>query len=226
VFSYIKSKLFTVYLVWAVLAIWISFQAGGELTNDKITHLFIIGIMIVSFFVFKFIKPKNPKRFFIFSGVFLASLGEGAYMIAKPVFKDLLVPLNASLSTFLYNWFIDLIFTVPAYILIFSVIWWLINKYSFSKKEYAFWFALGQALGDGWVFFLASPAFLLLIPYIMLNYHAMNLIPFLAVQNMLPVKPRIDSGRKYLIVVLFIFLSYIVAGSLIVMAGRILGFQS
>jgi len=54
----------------------------------------------------------------------------------------------------------------------------------------------------------------------------MNLIPFLAVQNMLPVKPRIDSGRKYLIVVLFIFLSYIVAGSLIVMAGRILGFQS
>jgi len=103
VFSYIKSKLFTVYLVWAVLAIWISFQAGGELTNDKITHLFIIGIMIVSFFVFKFIKPKNPKRFFIFSGVFLASLGEGAYMIAKPVFKDLLVPLNASLSTFLYN---------------------------------------------------------------------------------------------------------------------------
>ena len=226
IFSYIKSKLFTVYIIWAILALWISFQAGGELTNDKITHLFIIGIWIVSFFVFKLIKPKNPKRFFIVSSVFLASLGEGTYMISKPVFKDLLVPTNANLSTFLHNWFIDLIFTVPAYVIIFSTIWWLINKYSFSKKEYAFWFALGQALGDGWVFFVSNPFLLILLPYIMLNYHAMNLIPFLKIESTLGSKPRIDSGRKYFMVVLFIVLSYLFAGGLIVFAGRMFGFHS
>ena len=226
ILSYLKSKLFAFYLFWAFLAILISFIGGGGLTNDKITHLIIIFIGLFSFVILNLFKVKNPKLFFISSSVFLASLVEGAYMISRPVFKDLLVPENASLGLFINNWFIDLCFTIPAYIFIFSTIWWLINRYSFSKREYFFWFALGQALSDGFAFFLSAPAFIILVPYVMLNYHAMNFVPFLAIQDSLQNKPRKETYWKYPIVIISIWVVYMISGITIKMVGHSLGFVS
>lgn len=210
----IKNILPKIYIVWFVVSLLIVFGAG-KFSNDNITHIILLIILILSLYVFKFLKPKNPGRFFIVSCVILASLGEGTYMISKPVRDYLIITKDSTVAQFFHNYAIDLILTVPIYILIFSLIWALINKYKYSKWEYIFFMALGQAMGDGNSFFLLNPGMLLFVPFIMLNYHAMNVAPFLSIQNSLIDKQRSDSNWKYPVTVITIIFTYFVGGTFI-----------
>ena len=213
-------SMYKLYLIWAVVTISLTFLKDG-LSNDNITHLIILLILALSLFIFKHLHPKNPKRFFIISGVILAGLVEGAYMITKPVLPSLLVNIrNFNFETFINNYAIDLLLTIPIYFLIFWVIWKLINKYNYTKWEYIFLFALGQAIGDGSGFFLLNPLGLLFIPYVMLNYHAMNIAPYLAVKNYISEFPKSSSRWKYIVTIIVLFATYLIGGTLIkIMAG-------
>jgi len=199
------------YLLWATVVISITFLKGG-LNNDNITHLIILGIFGGSLFIFKFLKPRRPKIFFIFSCVILAASVEGAYMISKPVLSSLLLKDKFTLVQFIHNYSIDLFLTIPVYFLIFWIIWKLINKFNYSKWEYIILIALGQAVGDSGNFFLIQPTLLLFIPYIMINYHAMNVAPFLRIENFLNDIPKSQSKWKYLVTILAIFCSYFFGG--------------
>lgn len=213
-----------IYLTWASVVILIVFLKGGW-SNDNITHVLILVFLVLSLFAFKLFNPKNPKFFFIFSGVVLAAFGEGAYMISKPVLDSLLISRDVTFGQFMYNFLIDLGLTMPVYIVIFYVIWWLINKFNFSRWEYVFFFALGQALGDGSSFFFLNPFLVLFIPFIMLNYHAMNVAPFLTVENHLVSKSRSDSKWKYFIAVGLIWLTYFLGGTYIKIIANIFGLE-
>ena len=81
---------------------------------------------------------------------------------------------------------------------------------------------MGQALGDGGVFFFAAaPQMLVFLPYPMTNYHACNVLPFVATRDALPA-PRVVGGRSWVAVPALIAV-YLVCGSVIKLAGRAAG---
>jgi len=150
---------------------------------------------------------------------------EGFHMISTPVFLSLRIGTETSFLQGLINYALDLLFTVPAYLVIFSVIWVFVNRYLYPLWHYVIIMGLGQALGDGGLFyFLNAPAMLLFLPYPMTNYHAINVIPFLTVRDDLK-RDRPASAWMYLAIPALIG-TYLVCGAIIKLLGRFFGFES
>jgi hypothetical protein len=146
-------------------------------------------------------------------------------MISKPVLDNLIIKKGATFGLFIHNYAIDLALTIPVYFLIFWVMWTLINKFKYTKWEYIFLMALGQAIGDGSSFFFLNPGLLLLIPFIMLNYHAMNVAPYLQIKDSLESKERSNSKWKYPITIFAIWATYFIGGTMIKIVAKMLGLE-
>ncbi len=215
------------YILWALLVFALVFLNDG-LSLDNLTHIGILLFFVATLLlhlVFQRKKViKNTKYLFIGKAVGFAAIVEGFYMISKPVFSSLQFVAGMSVGQMLHNYFIDLVFTLPAYAVIFYVIWWLINKYEYSLWQFIILFALGQALGDGSRTFLSNPGLILLIPYIMINYHAMNLVPFLKIRDKLPTG-RSRSVLRFAAPLIFIPATYIVCGTIIYTIGGFFGLK-
>jgi len=146
------------------------------------------------------------------------------HMISKPLEKSLLITSDTTLLQAVKNTSIDLILTLPAYVFIFWVIWTLVKRNHYSPFSFFFLMGLGQAVGDGNVFFLANPGALIVIPYVMLNYWAMNFVPYLLVQNNLPITSSQDNHLVRIILPIVILpITYLLAGGTILMIGRLMG---
>ena len=142
------------------------------------------------------------------------------YMFSRPVFPSLLHRPGDSLLTLLQHTLVDWAFTLPAYLLIFSVFWQILRRYRYGMTAYVILFSAGQALGDGQAFFLAQPLMLPWIPYVMTNYQAINIVPFLRAQEALPENRK--PGCWWLPLVA-LPLTYFVAGASIQVVGKALG---
>lgn len=213
------------YCLWAAIAIGVSFALAG-LSVETITRLLVLAF-IGAQFVFRSalvsaLPTLAPKTRFIVMGVLLAAVVEGFHMISKPVYASLLVGPDTAPAEALRRYAVDLVATVPAYVVIFTVIWFFINRYRYGLWPYVVTMGLGQALGDGGIFFfIEAPQMLVFLPYPMTNYHAVNVIPFLAVRGTLPAT-RLTGGRSWLAVPALIG-TYLVCGALIKLAGRAAG---
>lgn len=219
-------KYFKFYFTWAILVLLVVF-IKGKASTDNITHFLILVYLGLIFVWYKNSKkdlPINPKKKFIILCVISAAIVEGFYMIHMPVFSGLRITAGMSAGNMLLNYLIDLIFTIPAYFLIFRTIWFLINKYKYNVWQYTILVALGQALGDGSRTFLTNPGLLIFIPYVLSNYHAMNIIPFLKVESSLNPQ-RSDSFFKYLAPLILLPLVYIICGVFIYTIGPIFGLK-
>jgi hypothetical protein len=101
---------------------------------------------------------------------------------------------------------------MPAYALIFVVVWWLASRYRMTPLSFAMTFALGQALGDGGLlFFAAAPSMLVFLPFTLVKYQAMTLVPYLVVRERL--SPTSSSPLRFPIVVVALVVTYFVAGA-------------
>jgi hypothetical protein len=155
-------------------------------------------------------------------GVLLAAVVEGFHMISKPVYPSLLIGFDTSPADALRFYAIDLLVTTPAYVVIFAVIWYFINRFHYGLWSYIVVMGLGQALGDGGLFFFAAaPPMLVFLPYPMTNYHACNVLPFVATRDALPAA-RV-AGRRSWVAVPALIAVYLVCGSIIKLAGRAAG---
>ena len=207
-------KYFKLYLVWAIIVILLVF-IKGMFSTDNITHFLILAYLGLSlFFVNKNIDQPNAKKKFIVLSMVSAAVVEGFYMIQMPVFASLKFVAGMSLGTMLGNYAIDLIFTLPAYYFIFRTVWYLINKYQYNVWQYAILIALGQGLGDGSRAFLGNPGLLIFIPYVLINYQAMSVVPFLRIKHTLP-QTLSNSAFKYLAPIVLLPLVYILCGLVI-----------
>lgn len=208
-------KYFKLYLAWSALVILLVFAKTG-FTTDNITHFFILVYLGLSLLYLKknTALVRDAKKQFIVLCMTSAAVVEGFYMIQMPVFPSLRVVTGMGFAQILRNYAVDLAFTLPAYFIIFRAIWFLINKYKYNIWQYAILMALGQALGDGSRTFLANPGLLVFLPYVLINYHAMNLSPYLKIQNTLPVE-RSNSFFKYLSPLIVLPLVYILCGLII-----------
>lgn len=216
------------YCLWAAIAIGTSFVVSG-LSAATITRLLVL-TFIAGQFVFrarlvKALPGLAPKARFITLGTLFAAVVEGFHMTSKPVYTSLLVGPDTTAAEALRYYAIDLLVTVPAYVVIFAVIWFFINRYRYGLWPYIVLMGLGQALGDGGLFFfLEAPHMLAFLPYPMTNYHAINVIPFLAVRGALPAA-RVANGHSWLAVPALIG-TYLVCGAIIKLAGRAAGLEA
>ena len=216
------------YCLWATFAIGLSIAHAG-LSSESITRLLVIGflfgqIALRSRLVKLFPKLAPRARFFAL-GIILAAVVEGFHMISQPVFPSLRIGGNTGLGQGLMHYALDLLFTVPAYFLILSVIWCFVEKYHFSLWQYIIVMGLAQALGDGGLFyFIKAPAMLIFLPYPMTNYHAMNVIPFLAVRDFL--RPQRSQSRFAYLAVPSLIGTYLVCGAIIQLLGKWFGLTS
>ena len=213
------------YCLWAAIAIGVSVLLAGP-SAETITRLLVLAF-IGAQYVFRATLTKAlpglaPRARFITMGVLLAAVVEGFHMISKPVYSSLLVGSDTSPVDALKFYAIDLLVTSPAYVVIFAVIWYLINRFHYGLWSYIVVMGLGQALGDGSAFyFAAAPHMLIFLPYPMTNYHACNVLPFVATREALP-DARATGGRSWLAVPVLIVV-YLICGSLIKLAGRAAG---
>ena len=216
------------YCLWAAFAICSAIAFSG-FSAESVTRLlvivFLFGQIALRSMLVKALPRLAPKTRFIVLGTVLAAVVEGFHMISTPVFLSLRVGSDTSFAQGLINYAFDLLFTVPAYLVIFSVIWSFVSRYRYSLWQYVVVMGLGQTLGDGGLlYFLNAPAMLLFLPYPMTNYHAINVIPFLAVHDDLKCD-RPASAWMCLAVPGLIGI-YFICGVIIKLLGRFFGIES
>jgi hypothetical protein len=210
---------------WTALTFAIVFARDG-LSADNITHLAILGYAVLSLALVRPLRrlaARHPRRWFIAASVVSALVVEACYMITAPLHPALLVTANTSAGAALRNYGVDILFATPAYLCIFALVWWLLRRYRYPLWAFALFIPAGQALGDGQAFFLANPPLLLFLPYVMANYQAMTLAPFLAIGPSLPDR----SGSRwaaFLLPLVLLPLCYGICGTVVLFAGRRLGF--
>ena len=213
------------YCVWAIVAIGLSIGLSG-LSPESVTRLLVIALLLGELALrptlVGALPALTPKIRFLVLGIVLAAAVEGMHMISMPVFPALRIVGETSFVQGLVRYALDLLFTLPAYAVIFSLLWFFINRYRYGLWNYILVMGLAQTLGDGGLFFfIDTPAMLFFLPYPMPNYHAINVIPFLAVRDHLP-PGRSARAVRYLAIPGLIG-AYLVCGAIIKLVGRPLG---
>ncbi len=213
------------YGVWAIVAIGLSIGLSG-LSSESVTRLLVIALLLGELALRPMLVDALPalasRTRFLVLGTLLAAAVEGMHMISMPVFLALRIDRETSFAQGLVRYALDLLFTLPAYLVIFSLLWFFINRYRYTLWNYILVMGLAQTLGDGGLFFfIDAPAMLFFLPYPMTNYHAINIIPFLAVRDHLPPARSAGAGR-YLAIPALIG-AYLVCGAIIKLVGRSLG---
>ena len=215
----------SIYSGWALIVFILTFISGGPST-DNITKFLVIVFLSVQLLIYYTVSIKKKfyqKNVFFILFLLFAAVVEGFHMISAPVFSSLKISFSMNPIEILTKYVIDLLFTIPAYIAIYWVIWYFVNKYKYKLWEYVLIIALGQALGDGGLFFFISTPFMLIfLPYVMINYHSMNVVPYLLVKNR--IEPHINSRTKYLIPPISIIIIYLICGSVIRIIGALFSF--
>jgi len=217
------------YLLWAGGAIGFSLAVAGP-TPESITRGLVVAFLFAQWLVWprarRWVRTGSPRARFIALGTVLAVAVEGFHMISKPVFGALVVTGETPVSLALWNYAVDLMFTVPAYLVIFAVIWMWISRHRFPFWHYVLVFGLAQTLGDGGLaYFFGAPGMLVFLPYPMTNYHAINVLPFLLVRDELPAERRpAPSIRSYAAIPVVIGV-YFALGVVIRLVGQAFGLR-
>ena len=213
-----------IYVAGTGVVVVLSLAHDG-LSADNVTRLLIIAYLAATFAWYWRTRERRPapsRRAFVLKCSLSALVVEFCYMFSRPVFASLLVVPGTTPAQALSSMLIDFAFTFPVYLVIFSLFWWLITRYQYRVSEYALLFSLAQALGDGSAFFLGNPAMLIFIPYVMLNYQAMNIVPYLRIRDSI-VPSRSGGAPKYVLPLVLIPATYWVMGAAIILVGRTVG---
>ncbi len=224
----IERRLGLAYIAWTVLAVALAWLAQGA-TLENITRGLVIGFLLAQLaarrVLVRAFPTWSPMIRFVLLGVLLAAVVELLHMISTPVFPALRIDAGMPVSTMLRNFGIDLLLTLPAYVVIFTVLWAFVSRWDYGLWPFVLIIGLAQALGDGGlVYFIGAPQMLAFLPCPMSNYHAMNLLPFLAVREQLRAGRPADWRR--LLAIPAIIVVYFLCGALIRLAGGTLGLQA
>ncbi len=212
------------YALWTVFVVTVVLMRAG-LSPDNVTRLGVIGYLLASLAWYRQTMHRPPQ---VSGPVFVATCCASAltieffYMVSRPVFHALLVTADTPARAIVANTLIDFAFTLPVYVAVFSAMWWLIRRYTYGVAEFALLFPCAQALGDGNAFFAANPAMLLFAPYVVLNYQAITVVPYLRARDALPPGRR-SRVLRFVLPLVVVFALYWIGGALIIVAGRRFG---
>lgn len=218
---------FIVLGVWLAVVVALSFGHAGA-TPDTWTRVAILAYLATSLALYRThhseLAIAHPRRVFLGLALLGAIYGELAYMISRPLDPSLLVVAEMPPRAIARSMAIDLALTIPAYLMILPTIWWFARRYRYTPLGFCVVFGLAQALGDGGAYFVANPLMLLFAPYVMTNYWAMTFVPYLVVRHAIPDDARRPAGATaHLLPLVAIPAVYFVAASIVITAGRLLG---
>jgi hypothetical protein len=208
-------KIVAIYLGWLLLAVLLPLLKDG-LDAKNVTVLCAVAFLglqlLLRPLLAKAASRLAPRVCFVAAAVVAACFLEAFHMISQPFDPALLVTRGMSAAEVLSRLGVDLLFTVPSYLVIFSVVWRLAGHYRFSRLEYFLLVSLGQCLGDGGLlFFVGAPFMLPFLPYALVKYQAMNFVPYLLVRDRLA--PRSGSRMRYVVPVVLLFATYLCCGA-------------
>lgn len=214
------------YVLWTAGAIGLAIAKAG-LTAESVTRLLVVAFLLVELalrpVLVKALPSLASRLRFVVLATLLAAVVEGCHMISKPLFASLRVGRDATFAQALGRYAVDLAFTVPAYLLIFAVMFAFVRRFRYPTWSYVLGMGLAQTLGDGGIaLFSGNPGLLLFLPYPMTNYHAMNVIPFLAVRG--EIAPARPAGARAFLAIPAVVATYFLAGGTIKLVGKALGF--
>lgn len=222
-----QQNYFIVYAIWTIAVFILVFIKGGVDSAGlaSILAILLLGAQLLFIAPIRaFAARLSSWAGFVLSGLFCSSIVEGFHMIHEPVFKALKIVPAMSVKSMAACYGLDLLFTLPVYLAIFSTIWLFISRYRYTLWQYFIVFSMAQAMGDGGVFFFSSKPFLLLfLPYTLVNYHAMNVLPFLLAQR--SIEPLITGWQKYVVAPGAVIAVYLAGGALIKAVGSLFSFS-
>lgn len=214
-----------VYGAWATLLV-LAVLAREGLSANNVTRLLVVAYLLAGLGWYALTRRHTVRQgsaAFVLRCTASALAVELFYMPSRPVFAALRWTRATPVATLAKHALIDLAFTAPAYLVIFSVCWLLLRRYRYRVAEYALLFSLGQALGDGNAFFVANPGALWLAPWVMLNYQAINVVPYLRARPHLAGER--SSAARLVAPLVAIPATYWVMGACIKLVGRRLGLE-
>jgi hypothetical protein len=217
---------------WRVLTVYAALccfefllAAAQGFGPDVITHALILALFAVQLFLLDWLRSAlrrvGPKWRFVAPSMFFAALVEGSYMISKPLDPSLLITKDTPVQEAFRRLAVDLVLTTPAYAVIFWFMWRLISRFRYALWEFVILMAAGQALGDANEYLRGTPSMLLFLPYLMLNYHAMQVVPFLLVREEL--EANASGWKRVALPLVGLPAVYLVCGFSVKLVGAALG---
>jgi len=228
----------SVAAVWTVAVVALTFAMKGR-TDDTLTRSAVIAVGAVDVVAASLTRrrwpndePGSAMRFsfrtvvarWIGPCAVRAAIVEVCYMPSRPLYESLRWLPEDGARVRATKAAIDVALTAPIYVVVFGVLWLMIRR-----AKIPVWYAIlalpfAQALGDGNAFFLANPAMLLMSPYVVLNYVACQLVPYLRVRGALPTEPHARPWQLLLPLVV-VPIVYFFAGATLILVGRALGLR-
>lgn len=228
----------TVAAAWTVAVVALTFAMKGR-TDDTLTRSAVIGMLAVDLVAARVGRSRWPNdapgsaaRFslrtvatrWVGPCAARAALVELCYIPSRPLYESLRWLPEDGVRARATKAAIDVALTAPFYVILFGVIWLMLRRFRIPVWHAVLVLPFAQALGDGNAFFLANPGMLLMSPYVVLNYVACQLVPYLRVRGALPTEPR---ARPWQLVMPLVVVPavYFVGGATLIAVGRALGLR-
>jgi hypothetical protein len=225
--------------VWTMVVVGLTFAMKG-VCDDTLTRSAVIAVLAVDLAAalatrrrWPSDEPGSAARFSVRTVLARwvgpcaarAAIVELCYMPSRPLYESLRWLPEDGARARATKAAIDVALTTPVYVVVFGVLWLMIRR-----ARIPVWYAIlvlpfAQALGDGNAFFLANPAMLLMSPYVVLNYVACQLVPYLRVRRALPTEPRARPWQLVMPIVV-VPIVYFISGATLIAVGRALGLRS
>ena len=224
--------------VWTVAVVALTFAMKGR-TDDTLTRSAVIAVLAVDLVAARVTRrrwptdePGRAARFsfrtvvtrWIGPCAVRAAIVEVCYMPSRPLYESLRWLPEDGARARATKAAIDVALTAPFYVILFGVLWLMLRRFRIPVWHAVLALPFAQALGDGNAFFLANPGMLLMSPYVVLNYVACQLVPYLRVRGALPTEPRARPWQLLLPLVV-VPAVYFVGGAMLIAVGRALGLR-
>lgn len=226
--------LITLYLVWGIVLMY--GHVHDHFNALDVTRFALIAYVALFLLLLPLLRPVvralpfSVGAKYVLVSVVSAAVVEVAHVFSQPFTDSIKVTVGETTPlTAIRNIAIDLAVTLPAYALVFSLVWRrLLSRWRYSLIEFVALMSVAQFLGDGHIYVILNIAAAALFgPYVLMIYQLMNIPPYLLMRDEIaaarPARRGDERGRYrgYWIVPATYWL-YILLVLLIAIIGRML----
>ncbi|MHB8376482.1 MAG: hypothetical protein ACYDEB_05950 [Dehalococcoidia bacterium] len=146
--------------------------------------------------------PLRTGAKYVLLSVVSAAVVEVAHIFSQPFSDSVKVTVGETTPlTALRNIALDLAVTLPAYTIVFTLVWRrLLSRWRYSLLEFVALISVAQFLGDGHIYVILNIAAAALFgPYVLMIYQLMNIPPYLLMRDEIaaarPARRDDEKGR-------------------------------
>lgn len=204
---FLTPALIALYLLWGVVLMYS--HARDHFNALDVTRFVLLAYVALSLVLMPLLRPvvrRLPLRTgakYILLSVVSAAIVEVAHIFSQPFSDSVKVTIGETAPlTAVRNIAIDLAVTLPAYTIVFTLVWRrLLSRWRYSLVEFVALISIAQFLGDGHIYVVINIAAAALFgPYVLMIYQLMNIPPYLLMRDEIAAaRParRDDEGGRY-----------------------------